>query len=146
MFGCCGIAYIAAGWPAATAGFKYSSVCVEPPGETPGTWLGLFQLLVVAGDFAGDSSSFKLVPRAVDDATDCMADGAIMPGVFGLPTSAMGFLRCARCFSSMCKRPSLVNGLGRTSFIPNCFLVNRRLCNPAITPYRAGSTWQYHRS
>ena len=31
---------------------------------------------------------------------------------------ATGFLRWARCFSSICKRPSLVKGLGRTSFIP----------------------------
>lgn len=69
------------------------------------------QFETVEGDWVGEFSSLS----------DCVAE------LCGIEDAACGtmasipsgiFLRWPRCFSSICKRPSLVNGLGRTSFIP----------------------------
>jgi hypothetical protein len=79
-------------------------------GETPAIDMlfGEFQLLTVAGDVAGESSVFRL--RL---ALDIGAGGAPIGSIPGAC-----FLRCDRCFSSMFRSPSFVNGLGNTSFIP----------------------------
>lgn len=71
-----------------------------PPGE--------FQLLAVAGEVAGESSLLRL--RFV------LASGAGGAPIGSRPAGC--FLRCERCLSSMFTRPSLVNGFGRTSFMP----------------------------
>ena len=44
----------------------------------------------------------------------------MVDAVFGTASSPSGsFLRWPKCFSSMFRSPSLVNGFGKTSFIPN---------------------------
>lgn len=80
-------------------------------GEMPENCPGDCQFEIVDGDWVGEFSSLS----------DCVAE---LWGIDDAPCGAMAsipsgiFLRCPRCFSSICKRPSLVNGLGRTSFIP----------------------------
>lgn len=83
-----------------------SSPKLLPPGDPPVIWFGEFQLLAVAGDVAGESSLLRL--RLAEFNGGGMLSS---PGGF--------FLRCPRCFSSMLNNPSLVNGLGKTSFMPN---------------------------
>ena len=67
-------------------------------------------MLPVAGDLAGDSSSFMEV-RFEEGWRPAEGGGTI-----SMPWA--GCLRCARCFSSMCSKPSFVKGFGSTSFMP----------------------------
>lgn len=90
----------------------YSSPILLPAGDMPARPPGEFQFVTVAGEVAGDSSLF----------IDLFAETcASVPGGGGgtidsIPGS--GFLRWPRCLRSILSKPSFVNGLGRTSFIP----------------------------
>lgn len=66
---------------------------------------GEFQLPVVDGEGIGDSSLLRL--RFAE-----FKGG----GITSRPAGC--FLRWPRCFSNMLSRPSLVKGLGKTSFMP----------------------------
>lgn len=77
-------------------------------GDAPAMPPGEFQLLAVAGEVAGESSLFML--------RLALARGAGGAAMGSRPAGC--FLRCERCLSSMFTRPSLVNGFGRTSFMP----------------------------
>jgi hypothetical protein len=123
--GCVGCAE----WPWTAC--MYSSGTLLVTGETPVIWFGEFQLLAVAGDLAGDSSSFNTCLVA---ANGC---GATMPS-----TCAIGFFKCARCFSSICRRPSFVNGLGSTSFMPKKIRKQVR-AHARWATYHVGNTWKY---
>lgn len=69
------------------------------------------QFDIVEGDWAGELSSFSECPAELWGIED--------PGwgAVGSIPSGMCF-KCPKCFSSIFKRPSLVKGLGRTSFMP----------------------------
>ncbi len=88
-----------------------SSGCPLPAGETPAKLPGEFQLLPVAGELPGESSLFMLRFAEV------IAGGGGAPiGCASIPGAPI--FRCARCFSSMLSKPSLVKGFGSTSFMP----------------------------
>ena len=81
-------------------------------GDTPAEkGCGECQLVVVAGDVAGESSFFmlRLLP------TDSGAGG----GSMGLMLAAGFFFKCDRCLSSIVIKPSFVKGFGKTSFMPS---------------------------
>ena len=78
-------------------------------GEMPGKWPGDCQLDMVEGESAGEVSSLSEVATELFGSAVCGATES-MP-------SAIRF-RWLRCFSNIPKRPSLVKGLGKTSFIP----------------------------
>lgn len=83
---------------------------VDPAGEIPLKVLGEFQLPKVEGDWPGDDSSLMEWAEA-----GC----ARVEAVLGTMSRLSGiFFKWPRCFSSMLSNPSLVNGLGRTSFMP----------------------------
>lgn len=94
-------------------------------GDGPGIWLGEFHDVAVTGDFPGDVSS--LIPCAVANWPIFNANGVF--GWFAV-TNPPGWescaeagncaflLNCERCFSRERSMPSLVNGFGKTSFIP----------------------------
>jgi len=69
------------------------------------------QFEIIDGDWAGELSSLSDCPAEVW----CIEDPVW--GAIGSIPSGMCF-RWPRCFSSMFRRPSLVNGFGRTSFMP----------------------------
>lgn len=105
-------AYMGAGWPPGVTVYGVEALYIDESsawllaGDTPDIWLGEFQLAVVAGDVAGESSVFKLRP----------AFGRGGAGMASMPPGC--FFRWERCFSSMLRRPSLVKGFGSTSFMP----------------------------
>lgn len=87
-------------------------------GEMPENWPGDCQFEIVDGDWVGEFSSLSdCVPEL------CGIDAACGP-MASIPSGI--FLRCPRCFSSICKRPSLVKGLGSTSFIPKPIRIGAR--------------------
>jgi len=90
-----------AGLPA--IGFPNSSLALGT-GEAPMTPPGEAQFVTVAGDVTGDSSLF--------------IDALVKPGGAIASAPACDFFMWPKCFSSIFRRPSLVKGLGRTSFMP----------------------------
>ena len=94
-------------------------------GDGPGIWLGEFHDAAVTGDFPGDVSSLIACPAANRPIFNAN-------GVFGwlavtnplgcdscaAPGNCAFLLNCDRCFSRERSMPSLVKGLGKTSFMP----------------------------
>lgn len=120
-----------------TACMYGSSGCALFAGETPDNGPpGEFQLLTVAGDVAGESSLFMLrLPELM------------APGGGGAPMASIPggcFFRWERCFSSMFSKPSLVKGLGSTSFMPASLSVHETDLSLACT-YHAGNTLRCRR-
>ena len=117
--------------------YMFGSSWLLGAGETPEKLFGEFQLLVVAGEVAGESSLLRL--RLAFE-SGCGAAMGSMPTGF--------FFRCARCFSSMASRPSFVKGFGNTSFMPGSGLLVEAadtITQRAGVAYRVENTLRYRR-
>lgn len=97
---------------------------VPTMGDCPGIWFGEFHAAAVTGDFPGGVSS--LIACAVDSWLMFKPNGVLGLAVTNplecdscpeVGNCAVR-LNCDRCFSRERSIPSLVNGFGRTSFMP----------------------------